>query len=361
MSTLPSSLVYRTIAVLAILPFVSCFQLSAARSKIDERGRASFSGDDNRLCETMDMLWTRAAQILNVNYVADCTSLYQFYNSSWAHMKSWHISDKTINYMPVWKSANNAISCNLDNAASFGGGFYEPGFPGFTFVREPLERFVSGYSEINFKAYDCQVGGDFQTYPLDSTERAKQFIADLLGSRFNRECWVPYHIFSQLGPVHTAPSHLDYIGRLENLENGWLAVGGLVGITMPPWDSVCGAHPSTDAESGFAPRDAMGSLLTNISQLAESSEPSLVSESLASSIASLADMESLSIVSAESQMRRFLDVSGAGLVLACSVFLPDYICFQYPLPVTEEQCVGAGFASSVDEWRWKVEEIRHFC
>eukprot|EP00927_Polykrikos_kofoidii_P066020 TRINITY_DN6169_c0_g1_i1.p1 TRINITY_DN6169_c0_g1~~TRINITY_DN6169_c0_g1_i1.p1 ORF type:complete len:346 (+),score=46.84 TRINITY_DN6169_c0_g1_i1:69-1106(+) len=337
----PLGTVARLVVVLvATLSRASCMQQSATRSVRGERTNASVATDDE-VCDVVGMLWQRAAEIFQVNHVTDCAMLRKFYSVSPASMEGWQIGGKEINYMPIWKNANNAIRCNMDAAAQASGGSYILGAPAFTFVRDPLSHFVSAFSEINFRLANCDVGGEFQTYPMESTERARTFLSDLVGFRLNFDCQVNCHIFSQRGPLSSVPVPLNYIGRLENFEADWRVVGGLLGQRMPAFDSACGAHESTDASSGFPPRDAMDSALGG-------DLPSQLSGSGSAS----------SRLSISSSMRQLLDGGGVAAVLACSVLLPDYVCLQYELPVTDRECVEAGFATSVDAWRLKIHDVR---
>eukprot|EP00927_Polykrikos_kofoidii_P081130 TRINITY_DN7829_c0_g1_i3.p1 TRINITY_DN7829_c0_g1~~TRINITY_DN7829_c0_g1_i3.p1 ORF type:complete len:382 (+),score=40.92 TRINITY_DN7829_c0_g1_i3:180-1325(+) len=374
-----------TVALLAVvlvatLSRASCLQLpTPLRSDSGERANASMSKDDD-VCDVMGGLWRRAAEIFQIDYRDDdCMLLRKFYGFSPVVMEGWQIGDSGINYMPIWKNANNAIRCNLGLATAASEGRYIIGAPAFTFVRDPVSRFVSAFSEINFKANNCVVGGDFQRYPLDSTERARTFLSDLLGFRLNFDCWVNYHVFSQLGPLSSVPVPLNYVGRLENFEADWLALGDLIGQRMPDFDSTCSLHESTDASSGYPPRDAMNSALGEDLQPQVETPPELsrlpllftVPPPALSGPRSPHTDEILwaneanrvgSMRSFASSMRQVFDVGGATVALACSVLLPDYVCLRYALPVTDDACVEAGFATSVDEWRWKVEKVREtFC
>ena len=226
-------------------------------------------------------------------------------------------------YARVWKGGNNQICSRMISTDG------NP-FPArwcaqhpclfFSFVREPLSHFISGYSEVQWRLRDATA-----TTPAD-------FIRGVLaGGMRCHECAHTLPLVSLLARPSDAP--LDFVGRLDALPGDWdvrlrarvlelrpahgaCAAGAPpdetlaapAGGTRPtfPWGDSNSTHPGSDAASGYAPREAMEALLLR-------------------------------------------SADRAHLRAMCRVLLPDYACFGYPLPAACAE--GTGLDRVVERMR----------
>lgn len=144
-------------------------------------------------------------------------------------------------YLRVYKAANNAIRYNLN--AIYGSRASKDYFPRsaskvdqskciFTFVRDPVQHFLSGYNEYEYRANmmkfhcaDCL----YDSFPEGSEERFWAFLLDLLSFKFLR-CFPTggCHIVNgQLRHVYPMSSMLksyskvDFVGSIENMGEEW--------------------------------------------------------------------------------------------------------------------------------------------
>jgi len=150
-------------------------------------------------------------------------------------------------YVRIWKGANHAIWDNVHsisqmmnrltfdqsyNNATIG---HLQRFCTFTFLREPVARFIAGYNEMEWRITNSQTsvlqkcpGCTFTTFPLGSQERVWAFIADLLTLELltsnGAVCGAlrgAAHVFPMSGVLRHI-KHLDFIGHLENIASDWL-------------------------------------------------------------------------------------------------------------------------------------------
>jgi hypothetical protein len=156
----------------------------------------------------------------------------------------------------------------------------------FTFVRSPLSHFLSGYSEIVFRArgwqrkqYEaCAARGCFTWLRrgLSEDERALAFVDDFIAGRVASQC-CPYT--AQAGDLHAVPQtafitsalinryacpvgRVDFIGKLEHLADDWANISR----TIPGFESydvhrAPNPHKQTNAASNNPWRSAMETLL----------------------------------------------------------------------------------------------------
>ena len=187
----------------------------------------------------------------------------------------------------------------------------------FTFVREPLDHFVSAYSEVAFRsgshprkglaarATDKQALLDVNSVlakvmwlPLPMNEsslklshrlemsgshrRAVMFVKDMAAGRLHHEGnTVHRHVFPQVGFINHKAFPLNFLGNLSD------SVHDSLFKNIPEFETRDISHTRTDARSGSADRAAM------------------------------------------------LRVLGVSPRLRCAVvrmLLPDYLCFGYPIP-----------------------------
>jgi hypothetical protein len=152
----------------------------------------------------------------------------------------------------------------------------------FTFVREPLERFISGYSEVSFRARTgqrytygrCRRCYSFLDQASDD-ERALAFVEDYVHGRVQNQTCCP--LTASNGDLHVAPQaafllaalqgrlteRIDFVGRLETFEADWLAVQARV-PHFPRFQKAVESrqtHLETNALSNSSARAAMERLL----------------------------------------------------------------------------------------------------
>ena len=195
----------------------------------------------------------------------------------------------------------------------------------FTFAREPLARFISGYSEAAWRYKDrfsnlCHCY-EFvkQLHKQNWAAAATAFVHDVVDGRVGMCCGeqdTDLHFKPQSALVLAAMakaqvpwSGLDFTGRLEALDDEWRRIGSLVypdtpslAARWPPFDDKMWDTPWHRAHPG----DPHPETHTNAARTA-------MSELIASSLSG-----------AQNVYRRTL----------CRILLPDYLCFGslYPLP-----------------------------
>lgn len=275
-----------------------------------------------------------------------------------------------VEYVQVYRSANRGICKNLQRHVEDGSG--SKGTRGrvtFTFVREPLQHFASGYSEICNRARNASAGLrcvlDPQCHPMyvwrrdlytfldfapDSEERPFAFLRDLLAGRLHR---VPYlrdstdlHVWPQVAWIsrlfdvpHTRSRHpeLHWIGRLESLAADWDALGAIVSAAAAAAASPPVSSPSTAREgrpkANEAPPARGGRWPAHDSSLWEEHHPADVA-------AARRAMERLLNVTVPGAKDEDADAARSAarrtryLCALVRVLLPDFVCFNYTLPPT---------------------------
>lgn len=149
----------------------------------------------------------------------------------------------------------------------------------FTFVRDPMEKFIAGFKEIASRGLINNIRGS----EVGSIEHATLFLDNV----FHGTCdngHVLLQIQNMMGPE--CESRFDYVGKLENFLPDWHQLGDVAGCTKKlKWPREY-HHKSDLADKG-----------------------------------------------ADVAMRAALAASGGKLAQAlCIWLLPDYIAFDYPLP-----------------------------
>lgn len=201
----------------------------------------------------------------------------------------------------------------------------------FTFARNPLTRFVSGYTELEVS--NQTLLENFTNFTRGTRERALEFIKAVLRHGFHN-----YHIFPQvrfhLAHYANARSPFDFIGRVEHFANGWQHLENMSNCSgkLGPWkynvgghfshrdpyrttvamkDVVKDPHPSAwytlniDPHMGF--EDAIN-MYTNTTQTSKVHKDSLAMREL------------------------LLSSDGIALRVVCLLLLPDFYILSYPLP-----------------------------
>ena len=265
-------------------------------------------------------------------------------------------------YVRIYKSANNDICANLHALPR--DATRPRGRIVFTFVREPLEHFESGYSEIvqrsGHQRYDKEYRDPstlytFTRYAHTNQEKAFAFVRDLLGGRLRRSLPAPsvtdVHVFPQVAAISRAldarrgppeprltSNHLaehtsilpavHFVGRLEQLHHDWAALGRRVRGGLPPFTDKREDHTKTDQrsmEKGENPaRAAMHAILR------------------------AASGGNATFTSAHPEAARRQLVYAVAL---CRVLLPDYVCFGIPLPPECARAIGPSHGVTCDPLR----------
>jgi len=211
-----------------------------------------------------------------------------------------------VKYVQVWKANTQGI-CEvlrqMDDHGNTSSEFF------FTFVRPPIEKFVSGFSEIAWRAtvkpvrvtlkYLSSAGCRNVSFraELSAKSQANTFLADFIYGVATKECFGSdaFHAFPSMAFISAALRNnlvprIDFVGRLDSFSEDWSELMHLVGVEPQSKDAKrkqTKHHPLTSAESGFQPREKMTTYL---------------------------------LLSPESTLQ------------LCIIFLPDFICLNYPLP-----------------------------
>lgn len=227
-------------------------------------------------------------------------------------------------YEAIFKNANTAISCNLrEMARKQASGTPPSGGNGikqyrFTFVRDPLARFVSAYGEIEYaNLLDMGVRysisrGPYLDSDFGSEQRAMEFIENMIAGRFAHDVNFG-HLFTQVATIKQ--TNAVVAGNLEHFSEGWAKIQAVTKTSFA-WDRKCGRHAETENTADNKPRMAMERLLDRL--------PSV------------------------------------RIALRCSYLLPDYACLDYV--ISADDCVSAGYAKDTDSWADLITKVKSmFC
>jgi hypothetical protein len=310
---------------------------------LEKKKKSRDHGMDTKQCEhnpnftwssgVLDQ-WNIARQVLRVETFEDPCDVertleaYLSGRADWIGLKSPHFGGiydtprgfceatwkgTRLMYARVYKGGNNAICRNLQDLDD---GSVVVRSANFSFVRDPLEHFTSGYSEIAFRstshpAYTSSLYSFKRVNVTDAREEA--FIIDFITGKLHRVRDITdAHCFPQVAFL----SHvsLAFLGELDNLEESWSVLGKSLHLdNWPKFNSSVGHHNRTDAKSHFSPREAMQELLlmeTDSNHIAKQTthlnnlQPAVFREAL------------------------------------CRVLLPDYICLNYALPQDCAKVIG---------------------
>lgn len=227
----------------------------------------------------------------------------------------------TMVYMHIWKSAGFALIRNVRSASR---NFYRvqnnktlcqeiEKIPlqhrsTFTFVREPLSRFISGYAEI--EQWAEKWGFTWLTqYPKGFATRAAIFLNHFFQTGVNGNGHVRPQIEFLAPSPDSCPFHMDFIGRTEHITEDWAKFMESQKCSgAPPFNNGMGQHPTKDED-----RLAMN-------------------EGLGLSFMALEAQSTLFSAAAEHEMRHLLKTNSSYLRAFCYISLPDYVTFDYDLP-----------------------------
>lgn len=202
--------------------------------------------------------WAEAQELLGLNRTAaeNKELVLSFYNVSRACGHYRHVR-----YIMMSKVASMQINANM---AAWAHGEKTSTNCSFTFVREPLKKFISGVVEMEWRFRDAQnklIRTDdmgswrFHRLPVGSRDRSVAFLKDLLEFKWavipralqHRVALNP-HIFPMFGQASVWQHRigLDFIGRLENFTADWARMQAVCGTGHIPFDSTLHHHITSD-------------------------------------------------------------------------------------------------------------------
>jgi len=289
-------------------------------------------------CLVMGPLWHKALRNLepNVEHKArdlDCLFIEQFYsNPCFDDMCEMTVGcpGATLRYHRNFKAANSNIICNMAAIKECPIGISKTqGAPvvDFSFVRDPTNRFVSAYTEIEFRKSITPLNL-FTPKPhwreeLGSQARARSFFLDLLMTQriermppFHNGDEILFHSFSMVGAFKRAGAKV--MGTLGSFEEGWQQFVKLAGVNVS-FNESCFPHPH-GTHPAWNPR---------------------IDKNVKLSMAYLL-----------SQDRSVLQA------LHCAILLPDFVCLGYKSAMQPGECESAGYTLQGKSWNQTVAEIR---
>jgi hypothetical protein len=232
----------------------------------------------------MYAMWNLAREEVGMQKLVNKNKLAKFYNQPFG-FSAFNISNRVIIYQRIWKCANDGIrlslqqnsqpfsfhpTCNFEenmmdeflhnvsrhfDATDKAIGLNPAILPAFTFVRDPIDHFVSGTRE-----YFERVSINNESMTAVTVNHLVHFIRDVLDLGFAEQ---PYtitrsaipHIYPQ-ATTFRAEYNIQYIGRLSSFERDWDEIMHHNYQVDVPYNSDAGFHhkSSTDPyhiESAF--------------------------------------------------------------------------------------------------------------
>lgn len=217
----------------------------------------------------------------------------------------------------------------------------------FTFVREPLARFVSGYREVEFRVLENnKANWLFMTSKPGTAERFKEFIRLILlhngsGKLFRYPGAEIEHVAPFIGTIHQAAKKEVLplrLFRVENIESDW---GLLAEETGQPnlwrvWNSkqLWPHQSSTDPyNSSISALDFLAPAMNmTMEQYLALRETLPKGNNVAGSASSEETSKARGKRRANKDGPRKLLESALYLRAVCRIYLSDFICGDYPLP-----------------------------
>eukprot|EP00434_Breviolum_minutum_P028420 symbB.v1.2.025142.t1/scaffold2424.1/size79531/4 len=255
--------------------------------------------------------------------------------------------DLVLFYRHIWKAAGHSIFENLERAghidngaASAAGnlsfkvigslefcGNFDPRNSrhfAFTFVRDPISRFLAGYSEIEKRVREQRPGFQsliktLEQYPAGSVLRATAFFQEFLKNGINGDGHVKPQV-EYLGQSQGCSIPMRFVGRVENITIDWPRMFHDAHCDQRNFDTALGLHPNDPRD-----RSSMEALIRNPSE--EYGPFALAStDEVTSAATSLQKREVAS-------MQEVLTKSSAlHLRTLCWIYLPDFAVFRYEPP-----------------------------
>jgi len=175
--------------------------------------------------------------------------------------------EKAMYYRHIWKSAGHSVFENLEKVST---NFSQDGLSyaqfcerynsvdgkdhvGFTFVRHPIARFISGYAEIEGRARDgnptyADLATTLNDYPVGSPRRAAAFFREFLRTGVNRDGHVKPQLEFMI-PNAGCSVPMGFIGKTESMEDDWTRMFGVHQCNLSsPFDQSLGLHPNDEQD-----------------------------------------------------------------------------------------------------------------
>ena len=179
-----------------------------------------------------------------------------------------------ITYVRVYKGGNDMICHILKTLDAPYGQTSTPRALNVTFVRDPLEHFVSGFTEIVHRVPTRPLVYTKDAYTFvqhlqhlkpNASSTAMAFVRDFVARRLNRQTDVTdAHCFPQIAFLQQhLPHRLQFVGTLQpgGFTTSFRAMSTLINYTLNPVSN--NRHPKTSATSGNPFRRAMEALMYN--------------------------------------------------------------------------------------------------
>lgn len=191
-----------------------------------------------------------------------------------------YIKKHNASYLRIWKGGNNFIRRNIEHFMGEGskdmkamdGDRLENSKCIFTFIRDPIQHFLSGYNEFEFRTLKHDINMEEQCpkcsyihFPTGSENRFWAFLYDLLSFNILRcnsqRCDLSHesikHFFPMSGVLRYGP-RIDFLGRTETMEDDWYKLQeecfGLAPDQVIDADTSLGQHYSSkDPYSVYGP------------------------------------------------------------------------------------------------------------
>jgi len=250
-------------------------------------------------------------------------------------------NDTTLYYRHIWKSAGHNVFENLEQISTayrqnelsctdFCEDFLRDGDvrkAAFTFVRDPITRFISGYAEIEHRIREGQyteLANALSGHAQGSRQRAAAFFEEFLRDGVGRDGHVKPQLEFMI-PCGGCSVPLDFLGRVENMENDWkrlLVKQDCTASAFDAFDDSLGLHPN-DVTDKLAMEKVLGVPLDDVTLAPQESEVISLAEST--------DMNAI-VLALRQNSARYLNA-------LCWLLLPDFVAFGYELPLECSQAL----------------------
>ena len=249
--------------------------------------------------------------------------------------------EKAMYYRHIWKSAGHSVFENLEKVST---NFSQEGLSyaqfcerynsvdgkdhvGFTFVRHPIARFISGYAEIESRARDgnptyTDLATTLKEYPVGSPRRAAAFFREFLRTGVNRDGHVKPQLEFMI-PNAGCSVPMGFIGKTESMEDDWIRMFGVHQCNLSsPFDQSLGLHPN-DEQDKTAMETILGWTGTSTIEPVDSSYNNATPSAVVLSEAS-ADVRAI-VAALQENGSRYLRA-------LCWLLLADFVSFRFDMP-----------------------------
>jgi hypothetical protein len=228
-------------------------------------------------------LWGRAQAAAGLPNTAatNANEIFNWHSQAGAGLQGAIVlNNDQMGYVRMYKCGTEMVEANLEAStlkewtwpSSGDQPFVDDSRCWWTLVREPIGRFISAYTEFEFRFHEGETSGEgvdlnemegwsFQTLELGSKERAAAFIKDVLkvlwtinphsGNHGNIGSPVSIfynQAFSHMVPMSSTawPYKFDFVGRLERevMETEWNCMNTVCGTDVA-YDGDQGQHPTS--------------------------------------------------------------------------------------------------------------------